>query len=393
MKFILPTSFIKLPLAFLFSIMLLQGCAIKYDKPNPRPFSSPVDVEFDRYYGEPIGAGATNQSARSAFLGDDKRLIRANAPKRYTVKKGDTLWDISHKFLTKPSYWPEIWDKNQKVKNPHLIYPGDVLYIYYKGAKPIGNVSGNKLIPTIRVERHGAGMPIASLAPFLIWPRVVDKDDLTSAPYIVAARDDKLLIETDTTVYVKGLATSLRGETFGVYHPGSELRDPDTNELLGTEIKYHGRVSIITADNISTATVEHAKREIRSGDRLIKVNPHKQSLTAAIRAPKVKVRGTIMGLYDAEILSGERMVALINRGKRDGIREGHILGLYSAPKVVQDPHEKVSAKFHSVKAVDIKLPPERVGTMVVFQATDRLSYGLITESSNAVKKGYKIGNP
>jgi len=371
----------------LFSLLLLlQGCSTHYASAPV----SPAEQAFDSYYGSPAKGTADNNDYALSIDGRSGGLLREDAPKRYVVKKGDTLWGISQKFLKTATYWPEIWDKNQKVKNPHRIFPGDILYLYYRKGSGATN---DQLVPTIRVDRRGSGLPISTLEPFLMWPLVVDKDTLSQAPYIIASRDNKLLIESNSSVYIKGLANSSRGDVYGVYQTGEELRDPETNELFGTEIKYHGKVSIMRPDSITTAFTEQTKREIKPADRLIKISEHRTALTAPMKAPTIKVRGVVMGLYDATILSGQRMIALVNRGKRDGLREGHIIGIYSKPKVVDDPYETSTSKLNVVSAVPVTLPPERVGTMILYSVTDKLSYGLITESYSAVKKGYKIGNP
>ncbi len=376
------------------SLFMLQGCSTPYAKPATT-LSSP-DVEYDAYYGYPEkNTQKDTYYARRVSARDSATSpFKDNAPTRYVVKTGDTLWGISKLFLKDPYYWPEIWNQNQKVRNPHRIYPGDVLTITYgRGSTGPGASSGDKLIPTIRITRKGTGEPISTLAPFLAWPRVVTRNDLTSAPYIVAARDAKLLLETGKHVYIKGLSHAQRGDTYGIYHAGRELHDPETNELLGTEISYHGQVAIVHPDDITTAYIESNTREIRKGDRLIKVNSKPHSLSMPIHTPTNKVRGTIMGLYDADMISGQRMIAVVNRGLRDGIRPGQILGVYSPPRFADDPYEKRLGSFHSKQAVAVKLPPERVGSMIVYQVNDRLSYALINQSDHPIKNGYKIGNP
>ncbi len=390
MKVSLPVS-----LALFISVMVIQGCSTTYTN-KPASSLKQVEVEYDAYYGFPQRDSVKDtQYARKAtvhksFTGSP---FRKNAPTRYVVKPGDTLWGISKMFLKDPYYWPEIWDKNKKVRNPHRIYPGDVLTIINGHNSVTGDQASNKLIPTIRITRLGTGMPISTLAPFLAWPRVVDKDDLTSAPYIIAARDAKLLLEEGKDIYVKGLSHAQRGDTYGIYHTGKELRDPETNELLGTEITYHGQASIVSADEITTARIEKTSREIRRGDRLIKVDPRPRALSLPIHIPRNKVRGTVMSLYDADLISGQRMIAVINRGARDGIRAGQILGVYSPPRFAKDPYEKRLDNFHSKQPIAVKLPPERVGSMIVYEVTDRLSYALISKSDHPIKKGYKVGNP
>ena len=381
-------------LALSISVVLLQGCSTSYTKPTSN--IKPLEVEYDAYYGLPQGSStkdtqyARKTSTHKSFTGSP---FRKNAPVRYVVKPGDTLWGISKMFLKDPYYWPEIWNRNKKVRNPHRIYPGDILSIINGHHAVTDGQGSDKLIPTIRITRLGTGMPISTLAPFLAWPRVVDKDDLTSAPYIIAARDAKLLLEEGKDIYVKGLSHAQRGDTYGIYHTGKELRDPETNELLGTEITYHGQASIVSADEITTARIEKTSREIRRGDRLIKVDPRPRALSLPIHIPRNKVRGTVMSLYDADLISGQRMIAVINRGARDGIRAGQILGVYSPPRFAKDPYEKRLDNFHSKQPIAVKLPPERVGSMIVYEVTDRLSYALISKSDYPIKKGYKVGNP
>lgn len=377
------------------SLLTIQGCSTNYTKPASHV--SPLEVEYDNYYGFP--EKSMGKDTKFAHTKTDSRHasvspFKKNAPTRYVVKPGDTLWGISKMFLKDPYYWPEIWDKNQKVRNPHRIYPGDVLTLVYAHNTAAGAGSTQtKLIPTIRITRLGTGAPIAALAPFLAWPRVVNKDDLTSAPYIAAARDAQLLMDSGKDIYIKGLANAQRGDTYGIYHTGKELRDPETHELLGTEISYHGVASIVHPDTITTARIEKNLREIHIGDRLIKVNAKPREMTMPIHNPTNKVRGTIMSLYDADLISGQHMIAVINRGMRDGIRPGQVLGVYSPPRFAHDPYHKRLDSFHSKQPVDIKLPPERVGSMIVYEVTNRLSYALISKSDHVIKKGYKIGNP
>lgn len=366
-------------------MLALTGCSTQYATDK----NSAVETEYDDYYGSPYRAGRQNFGASSSSIDNP---IRQGAPTRYTVKKGDTLWDISRMFLKQPAYWPEIWDKNQSVKNPHRIYPGDVLYIYY-GKTQVANSGTIKLSPTIRVERNGRGQPISMFEQFLHWPRIVDKDDLSSAPYIVAAKDAAILIENDKTVYVKGISHSRRGDTYAIYHAIKKINDPETNELIGTQIDYHGLLTVTQPNTITSTIIEKSDREIRRGDRLIRVEDKPTELDIEIRLPTTKVRGSIMSLYDAELIVGQRMIAIINRGARDGIRAGHVLGVYTSPRLADDPYEKRYGKLHSEQPVAVRLPPERVGTMVVYDVNERYSYALVTKSDNAIKAGHKIGNP
>lgn len=392
MKLSLPISLTLISISALF----LQGCSTNYSKPDS---AKGIEVEYDAYYGQPERNSQGSYKPTTARLVEGSVAhhkgpqLRSNAPERYVVKHGDTLWDISKLFLKDPLYWPEIWDKNQKVRNPHRIFPGDVLYLHYKGSVTSGGGDTAKLMPTIRVERIGTGQPISTLAPFLAWPRVVSKDDISSAPYIVAARGANLIMDNDKRVYIKGLSHTQRGDSYGIYHTGKELRDPDTDELLGTEISYHGQVSVVHPDSVTTATIEKSNREIRAGDRVIKVDPKPRSTHMPIVAPNIKIRGSVMSIYDGNLIAGQHMIAVINRGQRDGIRPGHIVGVYSPPQFATDPYEKRLGQFHSKQPVSVKLPPERVGSMVVYDVSERFSYALITKANHKITKGCKIGNP
>ncbi len=383
------------------SLLLTVACSnhSKQEDSVPRLTTPTVKVDpYDSHYGMPKrdvkGGYATKPKYKKIRI-----PVKANAPTRYKVKKGDTLWDISNKFLKDPWFWPEIWDKNQKIKNPHLIYPGDLLYIYQSRRKvKQGNRIVEILVPQIRVERTGSGEPISSLAPFLAWPRVLDKETIDKAPYIVDGLDNHLLIEEGQTVYVKNLKDRRDGQTYPVFRKGKALHDPETNELLGYEVIYAANASIARgADKIATATIRNSKREVHIGDRLLKNIDEKVVLNAPMVAPKHKVRATVLSLYEASLISGKGMIVTLNCGIAEGIKPGHILSIFAPGKTVNDPYEKrekVRYKYLKTQVpVKVDLPPERIATAVVYKVGKKLSYALVTKSKNAVKKGYKVGNP
>ena len=400
----MPTTLPSSLVLFSISVVLLQGCTALTTPFTTKNQSSTaaVSTDYDAYYGQPVHttyqAGNRVRSVKNVRgLGPGSGSVsplKENAPVRYVVKKGDTLWGVSNRFLKDPSYWPEIWNNNQKVRNPHQLVPGDVLSIHYISNSPTqqqGNAE--KLIPTIRITRKGTGEPISTLMPLLSWPRVVSKDDLLGAPYIVAGRDASLLLDGGKKIYVKGLAHSQRGDTYGIYQAGKELIDPESKRLIGTEISYHGQASIVRPDAITTATIEKNTREIRKGDHLIKVDPGSKPLDMPITIPTIKVRGAILSLYDAELISGQYMIATINRGHKAGIRPGYILGVYSPPKLAVDPYQSRLDNYHSKQPVGVRLPPEKVGSMIVYSVSEKFSYALISQSDHEIKNGYKIGNP
>ncbi|MFN3785645.1 MAG: hypothetical protein ACK4RS_02280, partial [Thiothrix sp.] len=248
---------------------------------------------------------------------------------------------------------------------------------------------GEKLNPRIRVERRGSGAPIATLAAFMLWPRVLDEATIKNAPYILASRDDHDLITEGETIYINNLRHAQVGQRYAVFHPNKALHDPYTEQLLGYEVTYNGYSKIERLGNPATGTVIAAKREIRKGDRLFIPVDDIANLNTSMHAPTFKVRAGIISLFDAEHLSGNYMIAVINQGKRDGMQIGHTLGVYADGKYVVD----VVQSCTGLGKVCSELPPEKVANLVLYKVTEHVSYGLILDASREVQPNAKIGNP
>lgn len=392
------------------SLAVLGGCSKSLSDQYPPMFSSQTipsnnkdDGRYDSYYGSPGARVQDNkyQPKIKRTVIKSNAAFKANAPKRYVVKKGDTLWAISNMFLNNPAYWPEIWDKNQKLANPHRIFPGDVLYIY-QGRKTVKRSDGSvvdKMVPQMRIERKGlGGQPISTLAQFFSWAHVLDKKTVENAPYIVGANGAKLLFEKGQNVYAKNLSDRHSGGRYAIYHKDAMLVDPDTNKDLGYEVIYTGFLEVdspaLNAD-VATATIADSIREIRPGDRLFPEKDAKANLTAPIQRPNFKIRGSVVSLFNAQIISAESMVITINKGKGSGLKPGHTLGVYAPPRSIDDPIAMVKKKyaFEPNEHAKVTLPPERTATAIVYRVLNDISYAVITGSQNTVKKGYKIGNP
>ncbi|MGB1010340.1 MAG: LysM peptidoglycan-binding domain-containing protein [Thiolinea sp.] len=356
---------------------------------------------YDQYYGMPpqhgqankARQGKNNRSATGKASGKTHGMvINPSAPKTYTVKKGDTLWSIAKKFLHTPSYWPEIWDKNQRIANPHLIRPGDILHFGYVKAAG-NNGTGMKMTPRIRIERKGHGEPLSTLAPFLAWPRVLDDAAIKNAPYVLASQEDHTLIAEGERVYIKNIKNPRPGERHAIYHPEKPLHDPETGKLLGHQVDYVAYARIDVADKLSTATILDAKDAIRKGDRLFPEDKQAQALRAPIQLPRHKVRGQIVSLYQAKYLSADCMIVVINKGKQQGIKPGHTLGVYSEGLVVQDVNRRTQGTILKSYNAKTQLPPEKVAEAIVYNVGEQLSYAIILNADREVKNGDKIGNP
>lgn len=361
------------------SVLVLNGCGANTPaKSSPDP--------YDSYYGQP---NADSRDTTDPVFQYGDIVVNPSAPRTYTVQKGDTLWGIARKFLNTPWYWPEVWDKNQRIQNPHLIYPGDVLTLDY-----VEGAAGGKLSPRIRIDRGGReGQPISSLVQFMVWPRVLDESTIDNAPYIIASQDDHSLITEGEKIYVRGLRNVVEGSRCAIFHKNKPLYDTQTNALLGYEVTYSGYSRVERVGEPSTATVLELKREARKGDRLLAPVDETRNLNEPIQAPNFKVRGDVIALFDAEAISGNYMIATINKGYRDSIRVGHTLGIYGKGKTVDDPYLNKKHRSGAQLPVSVELPPEKVANMVIYKVTNNVSYGLILDATREVEKGDKIGNP
>lgn len=339
--------------------------------------------------------------------------IKASHPRKYTVKKGDTLWDISSQFLRDPWYWPEIWHKNRQVQNPHLIYPGDVLTLIYINGQPQIQVNdtaqqktSHKTLTTKTVETNGQNLRVVKLSPsiriqgldasvitipgdairqFLTKPRVVSKDELESAPYILASDDDHLIMARDNTIYIRGELDKDRIR-FTVFRPGNELIDPETGEVFGYEATYAGEARITEYGDPATAQLTSTEREVLIGDRLLPVDKSKISNLYYPHAPDREVKGQIISLFDALFGIAKFQVAVINRGNRDGIEVGHLLETLSSGGIVND-------RYNLREKGNVALPDKRSGLMMVFRTFDKVSYGLIIESTRVISSNDVVASP
>lgn len=370
----------------------LSGCSSSETRPDATPPVSQEPVSLD--------ASTSMEPAR------EKPAIRVkqNHPKQYTVKKGDTLWDISSMFLQDPWYWPEIWQKNPQVKNPHLIFPGDILTLVYIDGVPqimVNQASASfqsgstvrlpvkKLSPTIRRDEITSSIPTIpsdAIRQFTTRPRIVTKQELEAAPYILGSDDEHLILGQGNRVYIRGELDKERVR-FTVFRPGAELIDPVTDETLGFEAIYAGEVHIKKYDDPAIGVLTFTEREVLIGDRLL---PMDKSSLATLYFPKLpdrNMKGQVISLFDALFGIAKYQIAVINLGIRDGIEVGHLLASYTRGETVVDNFDLLD------KGDDVKLPDERSGLLMIFRAFDNVSYGLVMESTNVIHKYDVVATP
>jgi len=319
--------------------------------------------------------------------------FKASAPEQYVVKRGDTLWDISNHFLVEPWYWPEIWYLNPQINNPHLIYPGDVLSIFYVGGKPYLTVGDGprvaKLSPKVRSEDIDAqtyGIPIPAIQQFIIRPRVVSEETLDNAPYILSSIEERLAFGSGDQVYARGFNGEPQGQ-HTIFRKGEALHDPKTDELLGFEAIIVGDGEVIRGGDPATFDLTQTKREALRGDRLLPVDFGEIDTEFVPHAPPADTHGHVISLWDAISQVGTFQVIALSLGTRNGIEKGHVLNINQAGRIVADPFEKPGS------LVDVELPEEKAGRALVFRTFEKVSYALVMETVTSIRVGDSATNP
>jgi hypothetical protein len=320
--------------------------------------------------------------------------LQDNAPDRYIVERGDTLWDIAKKFLKDPWRWPEIWRLNQdQIRNPHRLRPGDVIVLDRRTSPPQLAVEDTvKLSPSIREEPVSQAIPAIPanvIEPFLTEPLVIEENGLQNAPRIVATEENRVNLGPGGVAYVRGLADS-KQESWHVFRPGRPLVDPATNRTLGIEAVYLGLGRLVRQGDPATLQIVSARQEITSGDRLIAVNPPLATQYVP-HAPTGLIEARIISLYDRLTTSegGRHSVVSLNKGRRDGIENGHVLAVYRTGALVA----QASSPDSRDKEAPVRLPDERYGLVFVFRTFDNVSYALVMESSRPVTSGDRVRTP
>lgn len=335
--------------------------------------------------------------------------VKANAPERYTVKKGDTLWDISNRYLKDAWRWPEIWQANQQIRNPHLIFPGDNLLLCHIQGKAIvavdagggcdeiianftnkASVSGGdgqgKLTPQVRVEDLSVAIPaipLQAIRAYLSDSRVMGAEDFAKAPYVVSGEEKRVITGQGDKVYVRGTELAI-GESYGIYRKGLRYDDPETKEFLGFEAEDIGAGTITAVlDNISTLEVSRTTQEIRIEDRIFANEARAVTPIFYPSNPEGIKNGRIIRIMSSLGSGGLNSVIVINRGERDGVKQGHTFALYQRGGLMRD----------RVKEDLIRLPSERAGLAMVFRTFNKVSYAIILRASTRIAVGDETRPP
>ena len=331
--------------------------------------------------------------------------LNPSHPQQYTVVKGDTLWGISGKFLQNPWQWPEVWHNNAQIENPHLIYPGDIIYFRMVDGYPqlslnefdsetVGSDSDDvtsgdkKLHPRIRKTPTSEAIhtiPLDAIAQFLNSPKVVSQYELDNSPYIVDFADDHLIAGTGDRIYVRSILEP-QGLGYTVYRSGDVYESPVTHEILGYEAIYVADTTLQNAGDPATLITTKSSRSLRIGDRLLPNPEGNVTLNFIPRAPESDIQGSIISVFEGVTQIGQFNVVVIDQGLRDGIETGHVLEVLRLGELVRDANSPINNEI-------VKLPDEPAGLMMVFRPFERVSYALILEARTSIRVLDKVHNP
>ena len=355
-----------------------------------------------------------------------------NHPDTYTVQKGDTLWSISKKFLRNPWDWPEVWQANQQVANPHLIYPGQVLNLAYVNGHP--RISNGGFGPHVRAEPVDDSvkpLPLTAIADFLKKPRIVGEDDFKHAPHVVAMEDHHITGTTGQLVYVRGLdapegtqftlaramgryyeVTSKDGPAT-IYRESLDETDSRPDMLwhsgpnhfslhgdvrfLGYETIQYGTVQVTHAGDPASTLALSSDFEIRKGDLILPLDTLQYDFQYVPHPPKqVPPNARVMVFTDALNAVGRLQVVGLSIGAADGVDNGQVYSIFNPGDTVEDrtDYPEFSTKnFFHPKDKEVQLPEEYVGHVMVFRTFDRVSYGLVMDGIRPVHLGDHLYEP
>lgn len=379
----------------------------------------------------------------------DTLTLQDNAPDTHVVVKGDTLWDISGKFLKDPWRWPQIWNLNRdEIRNPHLIYPGDLIVLDRSGKEPrLSLVKGDKsgmptvkLSPGARATELGSdaipAIPIRVIHPFLSQPRVVPKGALDGAPFILGSNADRVVLGAGDEAFATGGKPGV--SQWNVLRPGKALKDPETGEVLGYEVEYLGDARTLVEGAPQKIRITQSSQEIVAKDKLVEADAS-TTFEFIPHAPASSISGRIISAYGGMTDSGRYQTVVINRGSRDGLEPGHVLSVFRAGqtvKLTRDEKDRMTwvnekaggvpeggawlysdvrclnenSKVTYDQAADVrktfrntclgnrddnavKLPDAHSGLLMVYRVFDRVSYALIMESDGPVYLLDTVRNP
>lgn len=360
--------------------------------------------------------------------------VRPNAPERYTVKQGDTLWGISGKYLYSPWQWGRLWDANRdQIHNPDLIYPDQVLVLRHVDGEPRLGLEQTDGIPVVKMspdkEVSGYGIPAIDVNFYRIFmrhPQIVSRKETAAAPRLLSGPEGRLLYTKGTRVYTKGLKEPGRYLTYRI---NKNITDPDTGKFLGQEVafsgivrsldytdsvleqrskqagerpkdnEYHTRthplITPLRTPSIQPLVVETAISEIQQGDYLMKMPEDTDRFNMVPHEPSRPVQAKIVSVFEGTGVAGQFQTITIDKGEADGLDKGTVLSLYKRNKVMKvDLSNNLAQAPKSKDTVElISTPAEEVALAMVYRTSEHLSSAIILENISDISIGDTAANP
>lgn len=298
-------------------------------------------------------------------------------PERHVVVKGDTLWDISAMFLRDPWLWPEVWYVNPQISNPHLIYPGDEIYLTYRDGRPVLMLSRGmqKLSPTAHatpLDMAIPTIPLDAISQFLTHPFVMEEGELDTAPYVVHFLDDHIVGGAGISFYARSIEQA-QPSRYYLVRPGKPYKDPDTQEILGYEATYIGDSDLQRTGDPAKLLISSSEIEAVIGDRLVKSDDDEPMLNFQPRAPQTNIEGRIISVLNGVSQIGQYNVVVLNKGAQDGLEAGHVLEILQGGNEIRD--------IVAGRGEKVTLPLEQAGHLMVFRTFERVSFALVMHAT------------
>ncbi|NNC22934.1 LysM peptidoglycan-binding domain-containing protein [Salinisphaera sp. USBA-960] len=371
-------------------VWLVAGCA--HQQPPKRAASSAhadssqCQAPIDNKHTSPrIGHTAQQQGEQqSTDKSGHQRQLTRNAPHRYTVKKGDTLWDLAANFLKNPQHWPQLWAQNTDIDNPNLIYPGErlVLTRTIDGRFQLRPANNQKLKPQIRTQPLASAIPALpqrAIQVFLHGDRIVASRELAGAPYIVAFADSRPAGTTGRRTYIKGLGSS-EPDRYQIVRAAGSLKDPQSGHVYGTKVHNIGEVRISERGPVATGVVTDSKRTAAVSDHLLRLPTRPLGRGYQPHAPPVPVKTEIIDMSGSQPVAAQYQVVTINAGAHDCLDRGTILSAFAPGRTVTDP----------ASGQDVVLPDHQVGRVMVFKTNTHYAFGLVLRADEVLNRGYQL---
>lgn len=368
----------------------------------------------------------------------ERLRVKPNAPKRYTVKPGDTLWGISGKYLYRPYKWPKLWRANRsKIANPHRIYPGQVLVLSYVNGRPVLRVQGGgkrvrggsggipivKLSPRVRDLGSGYGIPTLNVDFYRLWmrhPQFYTSRELVNVARIVGGPDNRVMYADNDRIYADGI----QGDgTYLVFRVNRDLIDPVTRRNLGKLVEFSGEAhtlgysnsaheqrSAAAAQNLGSdeyyaklngksvavhtaqpMILSNVVSEIRRGDYLIRKPEDMDAFNMMPHEPAGHIDARIVYIMDGIAESGMGQTLILNKGAADGLDKGTVLSIYKPGRIIKSDYHGSEARGNKTRYVNT--PVEEIGLAMIYRTDDHVSSAIILESKSNVNSEYLLGEP